>query len=326
MYLLKIILQVRSVELHITDFLKHHLLHLVAALLHWLIDAHKALLHVAQWFEGLLLALVTDLPGLLLAVLSVAVLLCLLGASLHLQLADLLGLEVAILFLHGEGEDIGELLAIPVDISLAHLDLDLSGDVVTILFWLPGADHTLGSISIILGALVPLAVKLNGGSAGHIVDDLFLHVAVRSFQVGALVVILGGHVDLVSGVTDSILARETPLDLVSLFQGLVVDSLYQVTHQLVYIEADTLHAGLDNTSAVLVLLRSTFLLILGPACGLRVGLALVLEHHLLHHVAVRVLVYAISSHIGLANVRMIALNRSRSGVFRRRGWGTGDKR
>ena len=69
------------------------------------------------------------------------------------------------------------------------------------------------------GALVPLAVKHHGVGAGHIVNNLLLHVAVRSFQVSALVVVLGGHVDLVSGVTDSILARETPLDLISFFQG-----------------------------------------------------------------------------------------------------------
>merc|ERR1719500_730932 len=326
MYLLKIILQVRSVELHITDFLKHHLLHLVAALLHWLIDAHKALLHVAQWFEGLLLALVTDLPGLLLAVLGVAVLLGLLGASLHLQLADLLGLEVAILLLHGEGEDVGELLAISVHISLAHLDLDLSRDVITILFRLPVADHTLGPIAIVLGALVPLAVEHHGVSAGHVVNHLLLHVAIRRLQVGTLVIILGGHVDLVSGVADSIFACETPLDLVSLFQGLVVNCLDQVTNQLVHIEANTLHIGLDNTCAVLVRLSFTRFLILCPACGLGVGLALVLEHHLLHHVAVGVLVDAVPTNIGLAYVRVVALHGSRGWVLRRRWWSTGDKR
>ena len=128
----KMKLQVRGIELHIADFLQHHLLHLVAvllillpALLLGIVGALKALLHVAQRLEGLLLALVTDLPGLLLAVLGVAVLLGLLGASLHFKLAYLLRLEVAVLFLHGEGEDIGELLAVPVHISLAHFHLDL---------------------------------------------------------------------------------------------------------------------------------------------------------------------------------------------------------
>ena len=76
--------------------------------------------------QGLLLALIADLPGLLLAVLGVAVLLGLLRASLHFQLADLLRLKVAILLLNWEGEDVGELLAVPVDICFAHLHLDLN--------------------------------------------------------------------------------------------------------------------------------------------------------------------------------------------------------
>merc|ERR1719470_693668 len=173
---LKAFLQVRSIELHIAYFLQNHLLHLVAVLLllgpdilHWLVHALKTWHRHAYRLEGLFLALVTDLPGLLLAVLGVAVLLGLLGASLHLQLTDHLWLKVAILLLHREGENVGEFLAIPVDISLAHLNLDLSRDVVTIVFILPITDHTLGSIAIILGALVPLAVKHHGVGAGHIV-------------------------------------------------------------------------------------------------------------------------------------------------------------
>ena len=75
---------------------------------------------------SLLLALVTDLPRLLLTVLGVAVLLSLLGASLHLQFADLLGLEVTVLLLNWEGEDVGKLLAVPVHVSLTDLHLDLN--------------------------------------------------------------------------------------------------------------------------------------------------------------------------------------------------------
>ena len=67
--------------------------------------------------------------GCFLAVHGVAVLLGLLGTSLHLQLAYLLRLEVAVLLLNWEGEDVGELLAVPVDIGLAHLDLDL-GEII----------------------------------------------------------------------------------------------------------------------------------------------------------------------------------------------------
>merc|ERR1712183_400744 len=93
----------------------------------------EPLLHVTQRLDGLLLALVADLPGLLFAVLGVAVLICFLGTSLHLQLADLLRFEVAVLLLNWEGEDVRELLAVPVDIGLAHLNLDLSWNIVAIL-------------------------------------------------------------------------------------------------------------------------------------------------------------------------------------------------
>merc|ERR1719184_135575 len=324
-------LQVRCIKLHVANLLKHHLLDLVAILLLFVprrllghVGTLKTLLHVTNRLKGLLLALITDLPGLLLAVLGVTILLGLLGASLHLKLADLLGLEVAILLLNGEGEDIGELLTIPVDISLAHLHLDLSGDVITVFFLLLVTDHTLRSISIVFGALVPLTIKHHGVGAGHVIDDLLLHVTIRSLKVSALVIVLGSHVDLVGGVTNAILARETPLDLVSFFQGFVVNGFNQVTNQFIYIEANSLHISLNNTSAVLVHLRSALLFVLSPACLLSVGLALVLEHHFLHHVTVGVLVDAIATHVVLPNIRAIALNRSRGGVLRRRRWSTGD--
>merc|ERR1711942_633109 len=109
------------------------LLLLVIAGLDRLVGADQPFLDIAHRLDALLLALVTDLPGLFLAVLGVAVLLGLLGASLHFKLANLFGLEVAVLLLNWEGEDIGELLAVPVHVSLANLHLDLSWDVVTIL-------------------------------------------------------------------------------------------------------------------------------------------------------------------------------------------------
>merc|ERR1712066_54351 len=156
-------LQIPSVEFHITNFLKNNLLHLVAVLLVLipagvlrLVGADQPVLHDTHRLQRLLLALVTDLPGLLLAVLGVAVLLSLLRASLHFQLTDLLRLKVAVLLLNWEGEDIGELLAVPVHVSLADLDLDLSWDVVTILGRFPTAYNTLGSIAIVLSGLVPL--------------------------------------------------------------------------------------------------------------------------------------------------------------------------
>merc|ERR1712066_153208 len=194
-------LQIPGVEFHITNFLKNNLLHLVAVLLVLipasllrLVGADQPVLHNTHWLQGLLLALVTDLPGLLLAVLGVAVLLGLLRASLHLQLADLLRFKVAVLLLNWEGEDVGELLAIPVHVSLANLNLDLSWDVVTILSRFPAANQPLGPIAVVLGGLVPLTIELHGVGAGNVIDNLFLHVAIRSLDIGALVVILCSHV------------------------------------------------------------------------------------------------------------------------------------
>ena len=99
--------------------------HLGACRLVRCIDTLQSLLVVTIIPEKLLLTLVTDLPGHLLTVLGVAVLLSLLWASLQFQLTDFLWLKVTVLLLHWEGEDVGEFLAIPVDISLAHLHLDL---------------------------------------------------------------------------------------------------------------------------------------------------------------------------------------------------------
>jgi len=191
------------------------LVHVIAGL-NRLVGADQPFLDIAHGLDALLFALITDFSGLFLAVLGVAVLLGLLRTSLHLQLTDLLWFKVTVLLLDWEGEDIGELLAIPVHVSLANLDLDLSWNVVTILSRFPAADHTLGSIAIVLGGLVPLAVELNGVGAGNVVDYLFLHVAIGGLDVGALIVILGRHVDLVGGVAHSVLASEAPLYLISL--------------------------------------------------------------------------------------------------------------
>ena len=108
------------------------LVHVIASLLR-LVGADQPLLSVTHGLDHLLFALIADLPGLLLAVLGVAVLLSLLWASLHFKLADFLGLEMAVLLLYREGEDVGEFLAISVDISLANLDLDLNIETFSIL-------------------------------------------------------------------------------------------------------------------------------------------------------------------------------------------------
>ena len=102
------------------------LLWFVPALFNWVVDTFEPLLHLTDWSQRLLLALIANFPRLFLAILRVAVFLGFLWACLHFQLADLLRFKMTILLLYGEREDIRELLAIPVDISLAHFDLDLN--------------------------------------------------------------------------------------------------------------------------------------------------------------------------------------------------------
>merc|ERR1739838_148957 len=288
-------------------------------ILNRLVDALHPRLHDALGVKELLLALIAHLPGLLLAILGVAVLLGLLRASLHFQLTNLLWLEMAVLLLYWEVEDVGELLTIPVNISLAHFHLDLSWDVVTILLWFPFAFNPLRSIAVVLGTLHLVTCELHGVGAGHIVDHLLFHVAVWCFHIGALVVVLGGSIDLVGGVTHPVLPSEAPLHLVSLLQCLVVDGLHQVAHQLVHIKADSLHISFDNSSTVLVFNWKTCFCILCPACRLSVILPMVLEHDLLHLMAVGVLVDTISPNISLPYVRVVPLGRPWRRILRWRG-------
>merc|ERR1719244_1301491 len=211
------------IELHVTDFLEFDLLNLVAVLLVLvhacflrLVGTDQSFLLLAHWLDGFLLALVADLPGLLLAVLGVAVLLRLLGACLHFQFADFLRLEMAVLLFNREGDDVATLCRLPL------------------------TDNSLRSITIVLGTLIPLAVELYGVCTGHVVDNLLLHVAVGGLDIGALVVVLGGHVDLVGGVAHSVLPREAPLDLVSLLECLVVYGLHQIADKLVHVKTNPL--------------------------------------------------------------------------------------
>merc|ERR1711942_656462 len=101
---------------------------------------------------------------------------------------------MAVLLFYWAGEDVGELLTVPVYVSLTDLNLDLSWDVIAALSGFPIAHHTLRPIPVILGALIPLAVELHGIGAGDIVDHLLFHVAVRGLNIGALVIILRCHV------------------------------------------------------------------------------------------------------------------------------------
>merc|ERR1712179_425278 len=79
---------------------------------------------------------------------------------------------------------------------------------------------------------------------------------------------------------------------------------------------NTFDLGLDNSSTIVEEPGHTSLLVLGVTSTLRVGFTLVLEHHLLHHVTVRVLVDTVAPHIGLSYIRIILLSRPRRWVYR----------
>jgi len=325
--MLKSKLQIGSVEFHIADLLNYHSLDLVAVLLilfrtlfDGLICAGQSLLHHALWLNGLLLALVTYLPGLLLAVLRVAILLGLLGTSLHLKLADFLWLEMAVLLFHREGKDVRELLAIPMNVSLANFHLDLSGNVVAILLWFPSADNFLLSISIRLGGLLAPTVELHRVSTGDIIDNLLLHVAVRRLNIAALVIVLCGGINLVGCVTDAIFAREASLYLVRFFESFVVNGFHEITNQFINIEANTLDVSFNYASAILEELGLANFLVLGPASLLFVWLALVLKHHLFNFMTVRILVHSIASNISLPDIRIVFLNGRWRRIFLRNFW------
>merc|ERR1719466_584739 len=149
--------------------------------------------------------------------------------------------------------------------SVLHTSTWIFRNVIAILLGGPRTHNILLSISVVLCRLLPLAVELDCIGAGDIVDRFFLHVAIRSLHVAALVVILGGGVNVVSGVAHPVLPCKAPLDLVSLLERLVVDSLHEVADQLVHIKADTLDIGLNDPGAVFEQFRLASLLVLCPA-------------------------------------------------------------
>ena len=124
--------KIRSFQFLVANFDQLGNLRLVAVVLillltlgDWGILAVHPRFGQAGRFQRLGLALVADLPRDLLAVLGVRVDLGLLGLGLGHQLADLLPLEVAVLSLHGEGNILGELIAVALELGLANLDLNL---------------------------------------------------------------------------------------------------------------------------------------------------------------------------------------------------------
>merc|ERR1719167_1850904 len=320
-------LQIVTVKLQITDLLNNHFLDLMAVLLillstlfDWLISTSQSLLHGALWLDRLLLALVTDFSGLLLAIFGVAVLLSFLGASLHLEFADFLRLEMTVLFFHRKWEDIREFLTIPMHIGLTYFDLNLSRDVIAILLGFPCADNLLLSVSIRLRGLLAPTVELDSVGAGDIIYDLLLHVAIRRLDITALIVILRGGVYLVCGVTDAILTREASLNLVRFLKSFVVNGFHKIANQFINIEANALDVGFNDASAIFKELRLTNLLVLGPASLLLVWLAPILKHNLFNLMTVGILVYSITSNIGLSNIRIVFLSGRRCRVLLRNCW------
>ena len=91
----------------------------------WHIAAHLPLHLVTHRLQQFLLNIVAHLSGHRLAVLEVGVLLGLLWSGSGLELALLHWLGVAVLLLNGEGELIGELLAVPGGTGLAVILMDL---------------------------------------------------------------------------------------------------------------------------------------------------------------------------------------------------------
>ena len=91
----------------------------------WHVAAHLPLHLVTHRLQQFLLNIVAHLPGHRFAVLEVGVLLGLLWSGSSLKLALLHGLSMAVLLLDGEGELIGELLAVPGATGLAVFLMDL---------------------------------------------------------------------------------------------------------------------------------------------------------------------------------------------------------
>merc|ERR1719300_1681480 len=174
-------------------------------------------------------------------------------------------------------------------IGLTYFHLNLSRDVVAILLRFPCADNLLLSISIRLRGLLAPTVELHSVSAGDIVYDLLLHVAIRRLDITALIVILRGGVYLVCGVTDAILAREASLYLVCFLKSFVVNGFNKIANQFINIEANTLDVGFYDASAIFKELGLTNLLVLGPASLLLIWLALIFKHNLINLMAVWIL-------------------------------------
>merc|ERR1712025_464037 len=86
----------------------------------------------------------------------------LLWLSLGYQLAELLAFKMAVLSLNWEGNVLSELVAVAVVLGLAHLHLDRSGAVITVVLGNLLADSVLHPVPCVVQLLVGRALELVG--------------------------------------------------------------------------------------------------------------------------------------------------------------------
>merc|ERR1711915_994174 len=211
-----------------------------------------------------------------------------------------------------------KLLTVSMDVSLAHFNLDLSWYVVAVLLRCPLANYICCTVTIILGRFDSFTIKFNGVGACYVIDNLLLHVAVRSFDVDALIIVLSRGINFESCVAYTILPCKASLNLVSFFQSFVVYGFDQVADKFVHIEADTINFCLDYACTIFVHSRLTVFLVLSPTSLLSVRLTLILKHHFLLHMAVRFRVRIVTINISLTDLRIILRLCSRTRIIRRR--------
>jgi len=227
----------------------------------WDIITYNSVHQVTSWDHFLGLNLIADLPRDRGAVLTVAVTLCLSGPVPSLQLTDLLGLKVAILFLHRDGERVGELLAESTVHGTAHFFVDSSRRIVTILPWNLVTDR-LRSISTTSTFLLA-TLELYSILTSHVIQYGLLVLTIFVLKVTALEVILGVESDVICGVAEPVLDCGAHLHLVILLQCEIVNFLFKPTNQLVDVEALPLHLRLNHSGAILELFDLAHFLILG---------------------------------------------------------------
>ena len=115
----------------------------------------------------------------------------------------------------------------------------------------PSTHDLLLAITIGLGSLLTSAVEFYSVRTGDIIDHFLFHVAVGSLDVTALIIILGGGINFVGCITNTVFSCETSLNLIGLLQSFIVNGLYQVTDQFIDVEANSFDVGLYNACAIL---------------------------------------------------------------------------